>query len=82
MHWNYRLVKDRHGFISIHEAYYHKNGRMYAITTEPISIGGDNISEIRRVLRQIRKDVERSKDDVIDEDEWNKKCGLKRRQHS
>ena len=46
MHWNYRAVKDSHGWISIREVYYGDEGEIVAWTESPISPGGETIGEL------------------------------------
>jgi len=58
--WNYRVVRRKNIFIdptnkregvdhtyAIHEAYYDENGRVGAITQEPVEPFGENVEELR-----------------------------------
>ena len=58
--WNYRVVRKKNTYIdptnkkervdyaySIHEAYYDENGRVGAITQEPVEPFGENVEELR-----------------------------------
>lgn len=58
MHWNFRIVRRKYEikvedksttsyYYALHEAFYDKLGKVVAITTDPIDIGGDNISSLR-----------------------------------
>ena len=58
--WNYRVVRKKNTYIdpankkervdytyAIHEAYYDENGRVGAITQEPVEPFGENVEELR-----------------------------------
>ena len=72
MTWNYRIVKRKDStgeyFFAVHEAYYNKNNKISSITEEPIKIIGNDVEEIFSEIDMIKKDLERSKNDIIDYD--------------
>ncbi|WP_146208731.1 hypothetical protein [Azospirillum sp. TSO22-1] len=65
--WNFRLIRWACGTVALHEAYYNDDGKVTAVTLEPISFlagGGDEADEaaaeeIRRELRHAVEDATR-----------------------
>ena len=96
--WNYRLVRQRirkrgsdEMFYAVHEAYYDKNDKVWAITTNPSAPRGDNRDEVLSVLARMMRDVlrapvldfnkipEKGAKDPIEEDAEAKKKRKKRK---
>lgn len=63
--WNYRVFKYKSGDVGIHEAYYDNKGKVNGWTKDPI-IAGSSITDLLRQLTMIRKDIIKTKDEVID----------------
>lgn len=63
MTWNYRLVRDKNGVISIHEVYYDDNGNPEGMT-KPITIQafedeGEDEKTILDILEKIKSSIEK-----------------------
>jgi hypothetical protein len=43
-HWNYRIVKHKDGWFSLHEVYYNKNGEAWGMTNDPCSFSSTDES--------------------------------------
>lgn len=68
MHWNNRIVKDKHGYHTLREVFYNEKNEIMGFTVEPMYPRGDDLEEFLKSLQQIVRDVERSKGDVLDEE--------------
>lgn len=64
MTWNHRVVRRKYPkaampedrvMFQIHEAYYHKNGTCYAITTEPARLMEQDVGQLRETLKRIAR---------------------------
>ena len=73
MSWNYRLCKETYrkdcadeevGY-SIREAYYNKNGGIWAITEHAIGVYGESVDDIKRCLEWMQSALEK---EIIDLD--------------
>ena len=54
MKWNYRVVEDKDGMLSVHEVYYDRAGEVEFITTEPITIIGEDVDSIKAQMAMIQ----------------------------
>lgn len=54
MTWDYRIVVDRAGTYSIHEAYYRKD-KVWGVTAQPVPPLGDSMDELKEDLRMMAK---------------------------
>ena len=53
MSWNHRLMKMKDGeddFYQIHEVYYDKEGNVESYTKNGVTVGGNDIEEVKWVL--------------------------------
>lgn len=69
MHWNNRIfkhVKDNIESYAIHECFYDDSGRTLGWTETPETGHYDSVEDLIEGLKQILRDVEKSKDDVLD----------------
>ena len=76
-HWNYRVVRKSagegtDGFVYfIHEAYYETDDETeeetMVLTENPVYPVGSTIEELKEALNMMLGDIERFKDEVIDE---------------
>lgn len=46
MTWNYRVIKDSEGYLSIHEVYYDEDGAIVSWSKDPISPSGEDFEDI------------------------------------
>ena len=56
MSWNHRLMKMKDGeddFYQIHEVHYDKDGEVKGYTKNGATVGGNNIEEVKWVLREM-----------------------------
>lgn len=76
-YWNYRLVKDKRGYISVREVFYNNNDEIWGLTSLPIhaGAGGDEddtdeevVKEIEFQLEKMLKDVRSTRNEIIIED--------------
>jgi len=61
--WNYRLVRrkfNKETFYGVHEAFYDKNQKVWAITEEPMRVFEDSRAEVLETLATMIKDVLRA----------------------
>lgn len=72
MTWNYRVCKRTYRdekyeetTYAIHEAYYNKNGEIYAITENGVSIIGEDVEDLGLAYERMGKAFEK---DIIDMD--------------
>jgi hypothetical protein len=57
MSWNYRLLAKKNGdnvYFQIHEVYY-TDKKPTSYTSNPITIGGENLEEVAWSLKKIKK---------------------------
>lgn len=79
MSWNYRVVRrhlpppEDHDWYAIHEAYYDKAGKIYAITEKPCTIEGESVQELNGIRLRM---LEASKQPVV---EWDDVVGKRRK---
>ena len=58
MTWNYRVLahqKEEGVYFIIHAVFVNKNGNPYEYTANPTTVSGDNVKQIRRKLKQMKK---------------------------
>jgi len=65
-HWNYRIVKNKAGWHSIHEAYYDEDGKLNGYTVNSIAVDGETVESISRVLEMMKEALDKP---IIDEGE-------------
>jgi len=56
MSWNHRVMKMKDGeddFYQIHEVFYDKEGNVESYTKNGVTVGGNNIEEVKWVLREM-----------------------------
>ena len=56
MSWNHRLMKMKDGeddFYQIHEVFYDKEGNVESYTKNGVTVGGNDIEEVKWVLREM-----------------------------
>ena len=56
MSWNHRLMKMKDGeddFYQIHEVYYDKEGNVESYTKNGVTVGGNDIEEVKWVLLEM-----------------------------
>lgn len=56
--WNHRLIATEHKgetYYQIHEVYYDKDGVPNGYTSNPISVSGESIEDIRWVLDKMKE---------------------------
>jgi len=70
MSWNHRVVRKVHKWTGksgekyeevtygIHEAFYDDNGKVFAITQEPVEVAGDDIDSLKQTLEWMEKCLE------------------------
>lgn len=58
MSWHYQLMKHKDGSIALHEYYVSKEGEdMW--TEKPVQIIENDVKDIKKTLKRIRRDIER-----------------------
>lgn len=69
MTWNNRIVYTPNTkTFGVHETFY-DNGEIQCFTTNPINLGGyESKDDLLKSLNQIKNDIDKSKDDVVDYD--------------
>jgi hypothetical protein len=82
MSWNYRVFKrkitlppgipktdlDPEYYYEIREVYYNQNHEITAFSAESLGIGAESIEELKKVVQMILDNIDRFKDDVLEED--------------
>ena len=73
--WNYRIVRHpairiedeevSDEFLAVHEAFYNKDGTLFAITEDPVIPMGENFEDLVSDLTQMLKDIRLSKDNIL-----------------
>ena len=56
MSWNHRVMKMKDGeddFYQIHEVFYDIEGNVESYTKNGVTVGGNNIEEVKWVLREM-----------------------------
>lgn len=78
MTWNYRAVKTTYTtdidegetveevVVTIHEVYYDDNGFVNAMTENPVSFGGETLSELKDIIDRVQSSLEKP---VLDGDD-------------
>ena len=69
MSWNYRVIKTTEGdcaYYAIHEVYYDDDGQPDGSTVEPVFVSGESVEDIRQMLAQMLRDVDRPALEEID----------------
>lgn len=65
MSWHFNVVRDANGYLSLHEIYRDKDGKIYAWAPEPEKIGFfEDMADLRGTLEYMLRDLDRP---VIDE---------------
>ena len=62
MSWNHRLMKMKDGeddFYQIHEVFYDKEGNVESYTKNGVTVGGNNIGEVKWVLLEMLKALDK-----------------------
>jgi len=68
MAWNYRVIRhvenlpktnEKISFLEIHEVYYSENGNPNAVTKNPVSVGADDIDELKEVLEMMKLAIDK-----------------------
>ena len=62
MSWNHRLMKMKDGeddFYQIHEVYYDKEGKVESYTKNGVTVGGKDIGEVKWVLLEMLKALDK-----------------------
>ena len=62
MSWNHRLMKMKDGeddFYQIHEVYYDKEGNVVSYTKNGVTVGGNDIEEVKWVLLEMLKALDK-----------------------
>ena len=54
MSWNYRVMRDKDGYLSINEVYYDGRGKAELYTGRTFS-GGETKKELKKDLKQMKK---------------------------
>lgn len=44
-YWNYRIVKDKNGWLSLREVFYRDNGKIDGYTADPMTLSAENEQE-------------------------------------
>jgi hypothetical protein len=72
MSWNIRLwqLKTKTGetYLEAKETYYNSKGEICACTENPVNICGDSVEDILEYLELLKRDIERSKEDILVDD--------------
>lgn len=77
MGWNHRVlafIYEDEVQLQIHEVYYNKKGKPNGYTSNPISINGGSLKDIKWTLKQIKKCLKKP---VLSVDNFPKKYKLK-----
>ena len=56
MSWNHRVMKmkdEEDDYYQIHEVFYDKEGNVESYTKNGVTVGGNNIEEVRWVLQEM-----------------------------
>ena len=62
MSWNHRVMKMKDGeddFYQIHEVFYDKEGNVESYTKNGVTVGGNNIEEVKWVLQEMLAALEK-----------------------
>ena len=62
MSWNHRLMKMKDGeddFYQIHEVFYDKEGNVESYTKNGVTVGGNDIGEVKWVLHEMLAALEK-----------------------
>jgi len=72
MTWNYRVVKRKHKIAKInsyckkscitygiHEVYYNKNGKIRAMSTDPMRLNADNLEDLKQMHKWMKRAFEK-----------------------
>ncbi len=77
MTWNNRIFRRKYDSgnpsFTIHEAYYDANGKLDGWTENAIEPRGESVEELIEHLQQMLNDAKRSKQDILDYDELERK---------
>ena len=65
MNWNYRIVRDDTGFLTVREVYYDEKGNPNGMTSE-VSPGGETLREFKSCMKLYKQALKRP---VLDESE-------------
>lgn len=57
--WNHRAIRDKTGFIGIHEVHYTKSGRIVAWTESNVRVGEGSIGDLEITLNRMLACLER-----------------------
>mgnify|MGYP001235108570 CR=1 FL=1 len=76
--WNHRVLAHKDGedwFFQIHEVYYNDEGKPISYTTNAISVGAESIKDIKWVLKEMKKSLEKPILSVENfPNEWSQNC--------
>lgn len=82
-HWNHRVIrrKDEEGreMLGIHEAFYDDQGKVWGITTEPVSVDGSEMEDLQETMRWMYEALDKpvlNFDDIPEEGAKDPMAGL------
>lgn len=67
MTFNHRVIRDKDGYLAIHEVYYNGDGSLAARTESAVWVGGEDLAEVREQLELMLRCLDAP---VIDDFDW------------